>query len=150
MHRSARALMKQSLDAHLSRRRRYDVIDLGSAISRGQSLTHRDLLEPYLGSYTGVDIKANANVDVLMSRPYTIPCRSRSADVVISGQAFEHIPFPWATAMEIRRVLRPGGLAIITAPSRGHVHDVYDCWRICRMRHIRHYVPLRIMSASWC
>lgn len=141
--------MRQSLQAHLSTRRRYDIIDLGAAVSRGQTLTHRDLVEPYLGRYTGVDIVASPNVDVVMTRPYTIPLPSRSADVVISGQAFEHIPFPWATALEIRRVLRPGGLAIVTAPSRGHVHDVHDCWRYYPdgMRALAHWTGMEIVEA---
>ena len=55
--------------------------------------------------------------------------RSNSADVVISGQTFEHIPFIWASIMEISRVLKPGGHAFIIAPSRGHIHNVQDCWR---------------------
>jgi SAM-dependent methyltransferase len=50
--------------------------------------------------------------------------------VVISGQVFEHIPFPFTTILEIRRVLRPGGIFIVTVPTRGHRHDRYDCWRI--------------------
>ena len=35
----------------------------------------------------------------------------------------------WASILEITRVLKPGGHAFITAPSRGHIHNVQDCWR---------------------
>ena len=69
------------------------------------------------------------NVDAVMTRPYRIPAKSRSADVVLSGQAFEHIPFFWASILEIARVLKPNGLVFLTAPSRGHVHTSRDCWR---------------------
>lgn len=142
--------MSKTLATHLSTRRRYDIIDLGAAVSRGQTLTHRDLVDPYVGSYTGVDIVDNPNVDVVMARPYTIPLPSRTADVVISGQAFEHIPFPWVTAMEIRRVLKPGGLAILTAPSRGHAHDVHDCWRYYPdgMRALAAWTGMEIVEAQ--
>lgn len=64
-----------------------------------------------------------------MSKPYSIPARSCSKDVVISGSVFEHIPFFWASTLEIARVLRPNGLFFFTAPSRGHKHTVIDCWR---------------------
>lgn len=47
----------------------------------------------------------------------------------ITGSAFEHIPFMWASFLEISRVLRPGGLIFLTAPSRGHIHFDMDCWR---------------------
>ena len=70
------------------------------------------------------------NVDLVMEQPYSVPIPTGSTDVVISGQVFEHIPFMWASFMELARILRPGGLIFITVPSRGHRHDVYDCWRI--------------------
>lgn len=129
MHESARHQMVSCLAAHLKPGRHYRILDLGSAVSRGQSSTHRDLLAPYNVSYLGVDIVNADNVDRVMDRPYGIPARSNSADVVISGQVFEHIPFPWASMLEIRRVLKPSGLVILTAPSRGNRHDVFDCWR---------------------
>ncbi|ACQ79464.1 Methyltransferase type 11 [Beutenbergia cavernae DSM 12333] len=129
MHHSARRQMALCLETHLDPARSYRMVEVGSAISRTQTKTHRDLLEPYRVRYIGVDIKSGPNVDRVMPNPYTIPVPSRSVDIVISGQTFEHIPFPWATAMEIRRILVPGGLLIVTAPSRGNRHDVYDCWR---------------------
>jgi SAM-dependent methyltransferase len=55
---------------------------------------------------------------------------SGSADVVISGQAFEHIQYFWIAMLEIARVLRPGGLCCILAPSSGPEHRYpVDCWR---------------------
>jgi hypothetical protein len=39
------------------------------------------------------------------------------ADVVISGQAFEHIEFFWLSWRETVRVLRQGGLIFLIAPS---------------------------------
>ena len=77
----------------------------------------------------GVDIVSGRNVDVVMPRPYRIPLASNSVDVVISGQVFEHIPFFFTSMLELRRILKPGGSLFITVPSRGHRHNVYDCWR---------------------
>jgi len=54
-----------------------------------------------------------------------------SVDVVISGQAFEHIEFPWLTIKEIFIILKDRGLACIIAPSAGWEHRYpVDCWRI--------------------
>jgi SAM-dependent methyltransferase len=121
--------MSFCIDTYLRKGRHYRVVDLGSRISTGQEATHRDLLADYDCTITGVDILAGRNVDVVMKQPYRLPLKSNSADLVISGQAFEHIPFFWATFLEMARVLAPGGLIFLTAPSRGNVHDVHDCWR---------------------
>jgi SAM-dependent methyltransferase len=129
VHLSAHAHMALCVKRYLKRSRQYHVVDLGSCLPPEQTLTHRDLLADYDFTYTGVDVRDGANVDVVMTQPYRIPVKSASADVVMSGQAFEHIPFFWASMLEIARVLKPGGYAFITAPSRGHVHSVYDCWR---------------------
>lgn len=129
MHESAYEHMSICVERYMKKDQKYRVLDLGAAISPGQSLTHRRLFAPYSVQYVGIDIVENENVDHVMPRPYTFPIPSRSVDILISGQVFEHIPFVWATAMEIARVLRPGGYAFICAPSRGHQHNVYDCWR---------------------
>ncbi|MCP3822166.1 class I SAM-dependent methyltransferase [Streptomyces sp. A3M-1-3] len=129
MHKSAHDQMALCVTEYLPADRRHRVVDLGSRISDGQSRTHRELLAGHDIDYVGVDVQDGPNVDAVMTRPYRIPVKSRSADCVISGQAFEHIPFFWASMLEIARILKPGGLAFITAPSRGHVHDAQDCWR---------------------
>src|SRR3954467_781215 len=121
--------MRRCVETYLSRDRRYRVVDFGSRISDGQRSSHRDLLAEYDVDYVGVDIDGGRNVDVVMEQPYKIPLSSNSVDVVVSGQVFEHVPFFWASFMELARILRPGGLIIVTIPSRGHTHDVYDCWR---------------------
>jgi SAM-dependent methyltransferase len=53
-----------------------------------------------------------------------------SFDVVISGQAFEHIEYVWLSILEIARVLRTNGLVALIAPGAGPVHRYpTDCWR---------------------
>jgi SAM-dependent methyltransferase len=87
-------------------------------------------LQDYDCDYTGVDIRAGANIDVVMTKPYRIPLKSRSFDVVLSGQVFEHVPFFWASLLEIARVMKPRAYFFLTVPSRGHRHSTYDCWRV--------------------
>ncbi len=104
------------------------ILDLGSFDVNGSYRGFFDI-SPWL--YRGVDMTEGENVDIVLNNPYdwkTI--RSNSVDVLISGQAFEHIEFFWITMLEIERVLRPGGLCCIIAPSGGSEHRYpVDCWR---------------------
>lgn len=110
--------------------RRYRVVDFGSRVSRRRDLvTHAQLLGNHDCEIVGVDVRRGQNVDVVMKKPYRIPLKSNSADVVFAGQTFEHIPFFWASILEIARVLAPNGYLFLTVPSRGHVHAKQDCWR---------------------
>ena len=128
---------KSSLDKMLDFKERYLkdrdtepllILDLGSLDVNGSYREYFDV-SPWL--YRGVDMAQGENVDIVLEDPYdwkTI--RSNSVDVLISGQAFEHIEFFWITMLEIERVLRPGGLCCIIAPSGGSEHRYpVDCWR---------------------
>jgi len=129
MHQSAMNRMTDCIQKYLDTDQHYDVLDFGSFINAGQEAHHRTLLADYDVSYLGVDIQGGRNVDRVMTKPFSIPLPSDSQDVVITGQVFEHVPFPWASILEIARVLRPRGLLFLTAPSRGHHHSTYDLWR---------------------
>jgi SAM-dependent methyltransferase len=102
------------------------VLDIGSAGGH----TYRDLFSTSDFHYTGLDIEAGHNVDLVPDDPFCWDIEAESFDVVISGQTFEHNPFFWITAAEIARVLTQGGLTSIIAPSAGKVHRFpLDCWR---------------------
>jgi SAM-dependent methyltransferase len=130
VHPSAYAQMGLSIERYMDKDRRYRVLDFGSGTSPRQTLTHRSLLDGYDCDYTGVDVRKGNNIDIVMEKPYRIPLRSNSVDVVLSGQVFEHVPFFWASLLEIARVMKPRAYFFLTVPSRGHVHSKYDCWRI--------------------
>jgi SAM-dependent methyltransferase len=122
--------MERCIEQYMEKGRRYRVLDFGSGTSPKQTLTHRELLREYDCDYTGVDVRAGNNIDIVMEKPYRIPLKSRSFDIVLSGQVFEHVPFFWASLLEVARVMKPGAYFFMTVPSRGHVHSTYDCWRV--------------------
>ena len=124
------------------------MLDFGSQAA-GNMRTHREALDGYDVTYTGVDVATGENVDLVMRKPYRIPARSNSFDLVITGSAFEHIPFMWASFLEISRVLRPGGLIFLTAPSRGHIHFDVDCWRFYpdSMRALAAFARMTLLEA---
>ena len=104
------------------------ILDLGSQDVNG---SYRPLFENTSWRYAGMDMAAGANVDVVVQTPYDWKeIASASVDVLISGQAFEHIEYFWITMLEIERVLKPGGLCCLLAPSSGPEHRYpVDCWR---------------------
>lgn len=130
MHPSQHAHMKRAMQQYLPRGKHLDVLELGSGTSPGQTQTHRDLFDGIDHGYVGTDVREGNNVDVVMRRPYSIPAKSSSKDVVVAGSVFEHVPFFWASILEVARILRPGGLCFVTVPSRGHKHSPIDCWRM--------------------
>lgn len=46
-----------------------------------------------------------------------IPVASESFDAVLCTEVFEHIPDPMAALRELSRILKPGGILILTVPS---------------------------------
>jgi SAM-dependent methyltransferase len=129
LHPSAHAHMALSMQRYMEKGRKYRVLDFGSGTSPRQTLTHRTLLEEYDCDYTGVDVREGNNIDIVMTKPYRIPLKSNSFDIVLSGQVFEHVPFFWASLLEVARVMKPEAYLLMTVPSRGHLHSGYDCWR---------------------
>jgi len=106
------------------------VLDIGSWKIEGHSC-YKDLFKDIKTDYVGLDMSAGCNVDLVVKNPYKWDMlENDSFDVVISGQAFEHIEFPWLTMQEISRVLKPNGLCCIIAPNGNCRHRVpTDCWR---------------------
>jgi SAM-dependent methyltransferase len=124
------------------------VLDLGSYDVNG---SYRPLFDRPGWRYRGIDLVAGPNVDIVLESAYRFPLVSASADLVISGQAFEHIEFFWLTWMEIVRVLKPGGLIFLLAPSRGPEHRYpVDCWRFYPdgFRALASYAGLELVEAQ--
>ena len=104
------------------------IVDLGSLDING---SYRNFFDLSCWTYLGTDMIPGKNVDIVLRNPYKWKeIKSDSVDVLISGQAFEHMEFIWVVMLEIERVLRPGGLCCILAPSGGPEHRYpVDCWR---------------------
>jgi SAM-dependent methyltransferase len=105
------------------------ILDLGSQDFNG---SYRSLLDHAPWRYLGVDMAPGKNVDVVLRDPYYWrEIKAGSADVIVSGQTFEHTEFFWLSLREMARALRVGGLVCIIAPSAGDEHRYpVDCWRV--------------------
>ena len=129
------------------------ILDVGSY---GVNGTYKEIFsnsEKYL--YTGLDVNPGPNVDYVAADPYCWPeLHDESFEVIVSGQAFEHIEYPWLIIEEINRVLKKNGLVCIVAPSRGPEHKYpVDCWRYYPdgFRALAKWVNLEVLEAkaSW-
>ncbi len=127
MHVSSYQHMQDVVARYLSAQQPLSVVDIGAYDVNG---SYRSLFGNAGWSYVGIDLEAGPGVDIVLTSPYRLPFASGSVDVVISGQAFEHIEFFWMTWLEMVRVLKPGGMIFLIAPSRGPEHRYpQDCWR---------------------
>ena len=131
MHQSSYENMKEFVQSNfknLDPKKKLRVLDVGSLDVNG---TYRNLFDADLWVYEGIDMEHGKNVDFVPAAPYDRKeLKSNTYDLVISGQALEHIEYPWKTFENIERVLKPSALCCIIAPSSGpeHKHPV-DCWR---------------------
>jgi SAM-dependent methyltransferase len=105
------------------------ILDVGSYNVNG---SYKPIFDFPNWQYTGLDISSGPNVDIIISDLYNwSEIATDYFDVVISGQALEHIEFIWLTMTEIKRVMKPGGFCCIICPSQGQIHKYpIDCWRI--------------------
>jgi O-antigen biosynthesis protein len=106
------------------------VLDIACGEGYGSAMLARDAAH-----VIGVDIAADAvahaaeryplvNVEFRQGACEAIPLPDQSVDVVVSFETIEHVPDHQRVLDEMRRVLRPGGLLIISTPDRREYTDV--------------------------
>jgi SAM-dependent methyltransferase len=125
VHRTAIANAKLFFATYVRPLGEVTVVEIGSQNVNG---TIRD---EFVGvKYIGLDFADARGVDIVLQDPYCFPLDDNSVDVVVSSSCFEHSEFFWLTFLEAVRIVRPGGLIYLNAPSNGPVHGYpVDCWR---------------------
>lgn len=113
---------------YLNNAKEAKILDVGSYNVNG---CYREIFQDAKFEYTGLDMEPGPNVDLVPKSPYSwSELANDSFDVVISGQALEHIEFFWITMSEIVRVTKEGGLICLIAPNGFGEHRYpVDCWR---------------------
>ena len=133
MHKSSYMKMKYFKDAYLNPNQELKILDIGS-FDKGGNYNYGMILNESKWTYQGLDMR-----------------EGESYDLIVSGQAFEHIEFFWLTLDEIKRVLKPGGLFILIVPSTGPVHkNPYDCYRFNEdgVRAMAKYIKFDILESG--
>lgn len=151
MHPSSYSKMEYFKNTYLNPDTQLKILDIGSFDKNG-NYNYGIIMDNENWEYNGLDLSPGNNVDIVVENPYNWKeIEDESYDVVISGQAFEHVEYFWLTMGQIKRVLKEGGLCCIIAPSSGPVHkNPYDCWRFNEngMRSLARYVDFDILESG--
>jgi len=117
-----------------------DVVEIGTNRGYGSRL-----LRPLARSFTGVDLdfghalaaRTEGGVRSIQADGQRLPLRGATADVVVSFQVIEHVWSVPAFLREIHRILRPGGVFVVSTPhARGRLLPWQMPWN---EEHLREY-----------
>jgi SAM-dependent methyltransferase len=94
----------------------------------------RPLVEALGARYLGADVQQNTAGSVAFRCVAdALPLGPGTADVVMCTEVLEHVPDPEGALGELRRILKPGGLAVVTTPFLYPLHEEpWDFQRLTR------------------
>lgn len=119
--RFVRKTLRDAIRARAKQHASGRLIDIGCG-----SKQYEHLLAPYVTKHVGVDQAGSphgaTHIDIVASA-YEIPVESGSFDTALMTEVLEHLEEPQAALRECARVLRPGGVLILTAPFIWHLHE---------------------------
>lgn len=149
MHKSSYLKMKYFKETYLNPNSELKILDVGSFDKTGD-YNYGLILNEEKWTYQGLDLREGNNVDIIVKDQYNWDeIEDESYDLIVSGQAFEHIEFFWLTLEEIKRILKPNGLFFLIVPSTGPVHrNPYDCYRFNEdsMKAMAKYVNFQVIE----
>jgi SAM-dependent methyltransferase len=96
---------------------------------------YRALFEAKVEKYIAADVNPTPGraLDITLTPNQPVPWADGSVDTVLSSQTLEHVPSPEFYLGECRRLLRPGGVLILTAPMQWRHHESpHDYYRFTR------------------
>lgn len=106
-----------------------DCLDCGSGRS-----PYRELLAARASAVTSLDVEdRSGGVDLLADVQEMPEVADAAFDTILCTQVLEHVPRPWSAVAELARVLRPGGLLLLSVPHLSAVHEApHDYYRYTR------------------
>jgi SAM-dependent methyltransferase len=111
------------------------VIDLGCGI-----MPFREMILPRARLYHGIDLALKSPHMALVGDVQNLAMiASAQYDVALCLEVFEHLPEPAQAVAEMARLLKPGGIAILSAPHLSRIHEApHDYFRFTEfgLRHL--------------
>lgn len=108
-----------------------DVLEIGAR--NRSNVMRRDVCPEHL-RYTGLDILPGENVDIVGdAHCLSAIFPERRFKAIFSVSVFEHLAMPWLVALEMNKVLEPGGLVFVQTHQAWPVHEEpWDFWRFSK------------------
>lgn len=123
------------------------LLDLGCA-----QKPFENVYERYTDHSVGTDVIFSPHdlnkIDIYASG-MSLPFKESSFDIVLCTEVLEHVPEPQLLLQESHRVLRPGGVLILTTPFLVPVHEApYDFYRytVHGLEHLLHKPGFHVTS----
>lgn len=122
--RQLKRLMLRILGDFRTRLQDQQLLDYGCG-----SMPYRALFAPYVQQYLGADIPENTAADVTLIQG-RVELPDEAVGTVLSTQVLEHVPDPRLYLSEAFRILKPGGLLVLSTHGIWRYHpDPSDYWR---------------------
>jgi SAM-dependent methyltransferase len=94
----------------------------------------RTLIEPQVERYLTYDIESRAGeIDFIGDAEDMRAVADESIDCMLCSEVLEHVPHPHVAIREFARILRPGGVLLLTVPFLARLHEEpHDYFRYTR------------------
>jgi len=92
-------------------------IDVGAGLAK-----YSNAIKEHSSEYIAFDTMPGKKIDVV-GDVLKMPFKDISFDTVISTQVLEHVREPWVMVSEISRILKKGGVCILSAPFMAPYHS---------------------------
>jgi SAM-dependent methyltransferase len=124
-------------------------LDLGAG-----KLAWRNLLKEHCTSYTSGDLlPVHPELDIVLDITQPLPFADAAFDTLFCCSVLEHVPEPWQTLAEMRRILSSQGKAIIAVPFLFYLHgQPHDYFRFTHygIIHLANQAGWRVVEIVPC
>lgn len=105
------------------------IMEIGSRQAQAQ-VGYADLRPYFMDSvYIGIDTEKGPGVDRVCDACERIPFEDESIPTILCLDTIEHMREPIKAMEEMRRILKPGGLLVVSSQMWFPVHYSVDYWR---------------------
>ena len=117
--------IKKIIELYFAEGKKLHIIDYGCG-----DMPYKELFEPVVGKYTGLDLAENPLAELHISSDGRIQIEDNYTDAVLSTQVLEHVENPTEYLSESFRILKDNGILILSTHGYWIYHPTpHDYWR---------------------